>query len=26
LVAQLLRGGELREVRISVTERANGAE
>jgi len=25
-VAQLLRGGELREVRISVTERANGAE
>jgi S1-C subfamily serine protease len=26
LVAQLLRGGELREVRIRVTERANGAE
>jgi S1-C subfamily serine protease len=26
LVAQLLRGGELREVRISVIERANGAE
>ena len=25
-VAQLLRGGELREVRIGVTERANGAE
>jgi S1-C subfamily serine protease len=25
-VAQLLRGGELREVRISVIERANGAE
>ena len=25
-VAQLLRGGELREVRISVTERANAAE
>jgi S1-C subfamily serine protease len=25
-VAQLLRGGELREVRIRVTERANGAE
>jgi S1-C subfamily serine protease len=25
-VAQLSRGGELREVRISVTERANGAE
>ena len=25
-VAQLLRGGELREVRIAVTERANGAE
>ena len=25
-VAQLLRGGELREVRISVTERPNGAE
>ena len=25
-VAQLLRGGELREVRISVTERGNGAE
>jgi S1-C subfamily serine protease len=25
-VAQLLRGGELREVRISVTERTNGAE
>jgi S1-C subfamily serine protease len=25
-VAQLLRGGELREVRISVAERANGAE
>ena len=25
-VAQLLRAGELREVRISVTERANGAE
>jgi S1-C subfamily serine protease len=25
-VAQLLRGGELREVRITVTERANGAQ
>jgi len=25
-VAQLLRGGELREVRISITERLNGAE
>jgi S1-C subfamily serine protease len=25
-IAQLLRGGELREVRITVTEQANAAE